>query len=99
LSLLSSLLTKGTKFNTILHMKTYFLTFKRNGNAIFVNELNKKDKIDARDLLRFNTAWTGKSEQYKDIEGYFEGCNCFRQNSYSIDFYRLSECGEQLTNF
>ena len=78
---------------------TYYLEFAKNGNAIFINELDKKDKLKCNVLLRFNTAWTGKNTDYKDIEGYFNGCNCFIQNSYSIDFYQLSECGEQLTNF
>jgi len=80
-------------------MQTYNLEFKKNGNAIFVNEDNKKDKIKVNELLRFGTPWTGKNEDYKDIEGYFEDCNCFSQSNYSIDFYQLSNCGEVLTNF
>jgi len=79
--------------------KTFEVKYKNNGSVIFVNKLDKKDKINTNVLLRFNTAWTGKNEDYKDIEGYFIGCNCFVQESYSIDFYRLSDCGEQLTNF
>ena len=78
---------------------TYEIKFKNNGNVIFVNENNKKDKINANELMRFNTCWSGKKEDYKDINGFFEDCNCFYQNSYSIDFYRLSDCEEQLTNF
>ena len=80
-------------------METYNLEFKKNGNAIFVNEDNKKDKINANEVLRFGTMWTGKKQDYKDVEGYFEDCNCFIQHSYSIDFYQLSNCGEVLTNF
>lgn len=80
-------------------MKTYNLDFSKKGNAIFINENNNKDKLKASELLRFNTAWTGKAEDYKECEGYFDGCNCMQQNSYSTDFYRLSDCGEQLTNF
>ena len=80
-------------------MKTYNLESKRNGDAIFVNEDNKKDKLNASNIMRFNTAWSGKSEDYSDCEGYFEDCNCFVQNSYSIDFYQLSNCGEVLTDF
>lgn len=79
--------------------KTFDIKYKNNGSVIFVNELDKKHKINTNVLLRFGTACTGKVENYKDIEGYFDGCNCFVQNSYSIDFYKISECGEQLTNF
>ena len=79
--------------------KTYEVHFKNNGSVVFINELDKKDKINASVLMRFNTAWSGKKEDYKECEGYFENCNGFVQNSYSIDFYQLSECGEQLTNF
>lgn len=79
--------------------KTYEVNYKNNGSVIFVNELNKKDKINSNVLLRFNTCFTGKNTDYKDCNGYFEGCNCFVQNSYSIDFYKISNCGEQLTNF
>ena len=75
---------------------TYEIKFKNNGDVIFVN---KKDKINANELMRFNTCWSGKKEDYKDVDGFFEDCNRFYQNSYSIDFYRLSDCGEQLTNF
>jgi|688.fasta_scaffold450849_3 hypothetical protein len=78
---------------------TYELTFNKKGNAIFINEENKKDKIQANTVMRFNTPWSGKVEDYIDVNGFFEGCNCFVQNSYSIDFFKLSECGEQLTNF
>jgi hypothetical protein len=80
-------------------MKTFNLEFTKNGNAIFVNEDNKKDKIKATELMRFNTCWNGSNEDYKTIQGYFEGCNCFKYGSYNIEFFRLSECGEQLTNF
>ena len=80
-------------------MTTYNLEFKRNGDAIFVNEDNKKDKLDANEIMRFNTSWSGKKEDYKDTEGYFESCNCFIQRGYSIDFYELSNCGEVLTDF
>jgi len=80
-------------------MKTYNLEFKRNGNAIFINETDKKDKINPNEVLRFNTPWTGKKQDYKLTEGYFEDCNCFIQHSYSIYFYQLSNCGEVLTNF
>jgi len=80
-------------------MKTYFINYKKNGSVNFINENDKKDKINANELMRFNTAWSGKNTDYKDCENYFDGCNCFFQNSYSIDFYKLSECGEQLTNF
>ena len=79
--------------------KTFEIKYKNNGSVIFVNELDKKDKVNTNELLCFGTAWTGKVENYKDVDGYFVGCNCFVQNSYSMDFYRLSECGEQLTNF
>jgi hypothetical protein len=79
--------------------KTFEVKYKNNGSVIFVNELDKKDKVNTNVLLRFGTAWTGKQGDYKECDGYFEGCNCFVNNSYSIDFYRLSECGEQLTNF
>ena len=79
--------------------KTFEIKYKNNGSVIFVNELDKKDKVNTNALLCFGTAWTGKVENYKDVDGYFVGCNCFVQNSYSMDFYRLSECGEQLTNF
>ena len=79
--------------------KTFEVNYKNNGDVVFVNELDKKDEVNTNVLLRFGTAWTGKVENYKDVNGYFDGCNCFVQNSYSIDFYRLSECGEQLTNF
>jgi hypothetical protein len=80
-------------------MKTYYLNFTKKGNAIFINEDNKNDKIKANELMRFNTCWTSKKEAYKEVESFFDSCNCFFQNSYSIDFYQLSECGEMLTNF
>lgn len=79
--------------------KTFEVKYKNNGSVIFVNELDKKDKVNTNVLLRFGTIWTGKDTDYKEVDGYFDGCNCFIQNNYSIDFYRLSECGEQLTNF
>lgn len=78
---------------------TFSVKYKKNGGVIFINDSNKKDKINTNELMRFNTVWTGKKESYKNTEGFFPGCNCFKQNSYSIDFYKLSECGEQLTNF
>jgi len=80
-------------------MRTFELHFKNNGDAHFINENDKKDKIHSFELMRFNTHWSGKNTDYKDCEGYFEGCNCFVIKSYSIDFYQLSECGEQLTDF
>jgi len=80
-------------------METYFLEFTKNGNAIFINENNKKDKIKADELMRFDTCWTGKKGNYSDVESFFESCNCYKQNSYSIDFYELSDCGTMLTNF
>jgi hypothetical protein len=80
-------------------MKTYNLEFKKNGHAVFVNEDNKKDKINANEVLRFGTLWTGEKEDYTCTGVYFKECNCFIQHSYSIDFYQLSDCGEILTSF
>ena len=79
--------------------KTFEIKYKNNGSVIFVNELDKKDKVNTNVLLCFFFFCFCKVENYKDVDGYFDGCNCFVQNSYSMDFYRLSECGEQLTNF
>ena len=78
-------------------MKTYNLEFTKTGNAIFVNENDKKDKIKANEILRFGTAWSVSKETYSDCAGFFPDCNCFYQKSYSIDFFKLSDCGEVLT--
>jgi len=78
-------------------MKTYNLQFTKKGSAVFVNENDKKDKIKANKILRFDTAWSGPKETYSDCSGFFPECNGFCQNSYSIDFFKLSDCGELLT--
>jgi len=78
-------------------MKTYNLQFTKKGNAVFVNENDKKDKIKANEILRFGTAWSGSKETYSNCTGFFTDCNCFYQNSYSLDFFKLSDCGELLT--
>lgn len=77
-------------------METYFLNFTKKGNAVFINENDKKDKIKANEILRFDTACTGKKESYSECDGFFKECNCFTQESYGITFYQLSECGEVL---
>ena len=56
---------------------TYKIKFKNNGDVIFVNENNKKDKINANELMRFNTRWSNRKENYRNVEGFFEDCNCF----------------------
>jgi hypothetical protein len=80
-------------------MKTYFLDFNENADAIFINENDENDILEACNILRFNTGWTGKKDNYKCEEGFFDTCNCFMIQSYNITFFELSECGDQLTDF
>lgn len=78
-------------------MTTYFSDYTKKGNLVFRNDSNqKKNKIKSSDVLRFGTCWTAKKEDYRDTEGFFEDCNCFIQESYSVIFCQLSEDGEEL---
>jgi len=77
-------------------MKTYLSDYNKKGDLIFRDENNPKDKIKASDVLRFDTCWTAKKEDYKDTPGFFEECNCFIQESYSVRFCQLSNDGEEL---
>ena len=77
----------------------YNLDFTNKGEAVFINVNNKKDKLKANLIMRFDTVWSGKKSDYIYFENYFDGCNCFVQSGYSINFYQLSDCGELLSNF
>ena len=79
-------------------MKNYNLNFTKKGDAIFINESDKKDKIKASNILRFSTGWTRNKSEFSDCDGFFEDCNCFIQGGYHLFFFKLSECGEVLTN-
>lgn len=77
-------------------MKTYRLKIE-NGKHFFKNVNNNLDKISVTSLKMMGTTISGHRKSYKNINGYFEDCNCFVEYRSRLDFYKLSQCGEFLT--